>query len=141
VNDAVLQALGAYDGGRMLFVGLGTGLGSALITEHVVVPLEVGSLPFGDGESMAERLGREGLDANGPDRWASDVEQAVRVLRAAFLADYIVLGGGNAALIEPLPEGTRRGGNEDAFAGGFRLWDEFVEPHDRQPSATWRVVR
>jgi hypothetical protein len=141
VNDAVMQALGAYDGGRMLFVGLGTGLGSALITEHVVVPLEVGSLPFGEGETMARRLGREGLDAHGADRWSSDVAQAVRVLRAGFLADYIVLGGGHAALVEPLPEGARRGGNEDAFTGGFRLWEEFVEPHDRQPSAAWRVVR
>jgi hypothetical protein len=112
-----------------------------LITEHVVVPLEVGSLPFGGGDTMADRLGREGLDANGPHRWSKDVGQAVRVLRAGFLADYIVLGGGNAALIEPLPEGARRGGNEDAFTGGFRLWDELVEPHDRQPSAAWRVVR
>jgi polyphosphate glucokinase len=141
VNDAVMQALGAYDGGRMLFAGLGTGLGSALVTEHVVVPLELGNLPFGTGETMAGRLGRAGLEANGEAQWLRDIEQVTRVLRHAFSADYVVLGGGNAALVDPLPEGTRRGGNEDAFTGGFRLWEEMVEPHDRQPPAVWRVVR
>jgi polyphosphate glucokinase len=141
VNDAVMQALGAYDGGRMLFVGLGTGLGTALVTEHVVVPLELGNLPFGTGETMAGRLGREGLEVNGQERWRHDLEEASRVLREAFSADYVVLGGGNAAIADPLPPGTRRGGNEDAFTGGYRLWEEMVEPHDRQPPAVWRVVR
>jgi len=141
VNDAVMQALGAYDGGRMLFVGLGTGLGTALVTEHVVVPLELGNLPFGTGETMFARLGREGLEANGVERWRQDLEEVSRVLREAFSADYVVLGGGNSAIADPLPPGTRRGGNEDAFTGGYRLWEEMVEPHDRQPPAVWRVVR
>jgi polyphosphate glucokinase len=141
VNDAVMQALGAYDGGRMLFLGLGTGVGSALVTEHVIVPLELGSLPLQNGLTIADRLGREGLTVNGFHLWMADVNEAVRMLRAAFIADYIVLGGGNAGRVEPLPAGTRRGGNDDAFTGGFRLWEEIVEPHDREPHRVWRVVR
>ena len=141
VNDAVMQALGAYDGGRMLFLGLGTGLGSALITEHVIVPLELGNLPLRDGETMAERLGRHGLATNGRSRWLEDVHEVTQVLRLAFAADYVMLGGGNAKRVAPLPDGARRGGNVDAFSGGFRLWEEMVEPHDRQPLTVWRVVR
>jgi len=144
VNDAVMQAVGAYDGGRMLFLGLGTGLGSALVTEHVVVPLELGNLPFGHGGAggtMGERVGRAALEDHGHERWSDDVHDVVDVLREAFVADYVVLGGGNAKLLEELPEAARRGGNEDAFTGGFRLWDEIVEPHDRDPHRVWRVVR
>ena len=141
VNDAVLQALGAYDGGRMIFLGLGTGLGSTLITEHVLVPLELGDLPFGDGELMSQRLSRDGLSRNGHERWLADVHEACTVLRRAMVADYVVLGGGNANRVDPLPEGVRRGSNNDACAGGFRLWEEFVEPHDREPHRVWRVVR
>ena len=141
VNDAVMQALGAYDGGRMLFLGLGTGLGSALVTEHVVVPLELGELPYGNGQSLFDRLGRAGLEALGRDTWARDVAAVCAGLRAAFLADYILLGGGNADEIEDLPEHVRRGGNDDARLGGLRLWEERVELHDRQPPRHWRVVR
>ena len=141
VNDAVMQAVGAYDGGRMLFLGFGTGLGSTLVTEHVVVPLELGNLPFLNGGTMAERVGRQALEDHGQDRWQDDVHDVVDVLREAFVADYVVLGGGNAKLLDELPEAARRGGNEDAFTGGFRLWDEIVEPHDREPHRVWRVVR
>lgn len=141
VNDAVMQALGAYDGGRMVFLGLGTGLGSALITEHVVVPLELGSLPLRDGATMAQLLSRDGLEANGMSRWLQDVHDASCVLRRAFAADYVVLGGGNAMRVDPLPHAVRRGGNEDACTGGFRLWEEMVEPQDREPQGVWRVVR
>jgi polyphosphate glucokinase len=141
VNDAVMQAVGAYDGGRMLFLGLGTGLGSALVTEQVVVPLELGNLPFINGGTMVERVGRQALDDHGRERWSDDVHDVVDVLREAFVADYVVLGGGNAKLLDELPEAARRGGNEDAFTGGFRLWDEIVEPHDRDPHRVWRVVR
>lgn len=141
VNDASMQALGAYDGGRMLFLGLGTGLGSALVTDQVVVPLELGSLPFSREETMAERVGAAGLDLHGEDEWQHSVRVMLKVLQAAFESDYIVLGGGNAVRVEPLPSGVRRGGNEDAFAGGFRLWEERVIPHDCPPSAAWRVVR
>lgn len=140
-NDAAMQALGAYDGGRMLFLGLGTGLGSALVTDRVVIPLELGDLPYGHAERLSDRVGKKGLEEHGEEAWQRDVREIVVMLKAAFLAEYVVLGGGNADRVDPLPEGARRGGNEDAFAGGFRLWEEWVEPHDRPPSTAWRVVR
>src|SRR4051812_47156061 len=128
INDAVMQALGGYDGGRMLFIGLGTGLGSALVTEHVVVPLELGCLRYADNQTMFEWLGREGLEQRGVEVWRQAVYDITHMLRQAFAADYIVLGGGNAKRVDPLPDGVRRGGNDDAFEGGFRLWEEFVVP-------------
>jgi polyphosphate glucokinase len=140
-NDAVMQALGGYDGGRMLFLGLGTGLGSALVSEFVVVPLELGTLPYAGGQSMADRLGRSGLETCGKDSWLKDVRDIASVLRRALAADYVVLGGGNAELVGGLPEGVRCGDNDDAFVGGFRLWEEVVEPHDRLPPPVWRVIR
>lgn len=140
VNDAVMQALGGYEGGRMLFLGLGTGVGSSLITEHVVVPLELGCLSFG-GDTVAGRLGRQALEKNGTKRWLCDVAKATAMLREAFAADYVLLGGGNARKVKPMPEGARLGGNTHAFEGGFRLWEEMVEPHDRRPPSVWRVVR
>lgn len=140
-NDAILQALGGYEGGRMLFLGLGTGLGSALIAERVAIPLELGDLEVGPDERLSDRLGKAGLERLGEDTWRGELAKTVTSLRAAFLADYVMLGGGNVHLVEPLPEGARRGGNDDAFRGGFRLWEEDVEPHDRAPSPTWRVVR
>lgn len=141
VNDAALQALGGYRGGRMLFLGLGTGLGSALVVERVVIPLELGSLPYANGETLADRLGRKGLEASGEKAWQRIVTEVVGNLVAAFSADYVVLGGGNAAIVDPLPERAVRGGNDDAFTGGFRLWEEEVVPHDGPAPATWRVVR
>lgn len=141
LNDAALQALGGYDGGRMLFIGLGTGVGSALVTEHVVVPLELGCLPYGPRETLFDRLGAAGLEKTGEAAWLKAVAEVTSMLREAFMADYILLGGGNATNVQPLPQGTRRGGNEDAFTGGFRLWEEVVEPHDRRSAAVWRVVR
>ena len=140
VNDAAMQALGGYDGGRMLFLGLGTGLGSALIAERVVVPLELGDLTHRSGVTLAERLGKAGLAWLGQETWRKEVVEATTMLRAAFDADYVLLGGGNAALVDPLPSDVRQGGNEDAFVGGFRLWEELVEPHDRKPSSAWRVL-
>jgi polyphosphate glucokinase len=141
VNDAVMQALGGYQSGRMLFLGLGTGVGSALVTEHVVVPLELGSLPHTAGGTIAERLGRAGLARDGRDAWQQAVEHITPVLRDAFVADYVLLGGGNAQELDRLPPHTRRGDNHDAFIGGFRLWEETIEPHDRRPPPVWRVVR
>jgi polyphosphate glucokinase len=141
VNDAVLQALGAYDGGRMLFLGLGTGLGSALISENVAVPLELGDLPYGHDGTLMDTLGRDGLERIGLARWQEVVLEVTPALRRAFLADYVVLGGGNAARVETLPANTRSGGNEDAIEGGLRLWREIVEPHDKEPSPFWRVVQ
>ena len=141
MNDACLQALGSYDGGRMLFLGLGTGVGSALVTEHVVVPLELGCLPYCPDETLFDRLGASGLEKHGEQSWLEAVTRVTTMLRAAFSADYVLLGGGNAKRVQPLPQGARRGGNEDAFTGGFRLWEEIVEPHDRSASSAWRVVR
>lgn len=140
VNDAAMQALGAYEGGRMLFLGLGTGLGSTLIGERVIIPLELGSLTDRSGETRAERLGKAGLARLGMRRWLGEVQDACDELRLACAADYVVLGGGNAMLVDPLPPHTRRGGNEDAFTGGVRLWQEWVEHHDAPPSDIWRVV-
>ena len=141
LNDAAMQALGGYDGGRMLFLGLGTGVGSALVTEHVIVPLELGCLPYCPGETIFDRLGAAGLETHGEEAWRASVAEVTRMLREAFTADYVLLGGGNATRMDPLPADTRRGGNEDAFVGGFRLWEELVEPHDRQSAPAWRVVR
>jgi predicted NBD/HSP70 family sugar kinase len=140
VNDAVMQALGGYEGGRMLFLGLGTGLGSALVSEHVVVPLELGNLPFHQRETMAERLGKAGLNRHGLRRWRHSIRAVIGILREAFSAEYVLLGGGNAKKVIDLPEGVHRGGNEDAFTGGFRLWEEYVMPHDARPPLAWRVV-
>jgi hypothetical protein len=125
----------------MLFMGLGTGVGSAVVSEYVLVPLELGALPHMSGGTLFERLGREGLERDGKTAWRQAVVDIVPVLRQAFGADYVVLGGGNARKVDPLPPDTRRGGNEDAFTGGFRLWEETVEPHDREPPAVWRVLR
>ncbi|MBV8780880.1 MAG: ROK family protein, partial [Phycisphaerae bacterium] len=144
VNDAAMQALGAYDGGRMLFLGFGTGLGSALVAERVVVPLELGALhniSGKDREEIGVRLGKKGFERIGESAWKLLVVDAIGMLKNAFQADYVVIGGGHSELIDPLPEGVRRGGNDDAFTGGFRLWEEQVEPHDAPPSSAFRVVR
>lgn len=140
VNDAVMQALGAYHGGRMLFLGLGTGLGSALVSERVVVPLELGELRYQDA-SLTDTVGRKGLERLGEARWREAVLDVVPGLRRALVADYLVLGGGNAARIHPLPEHTECGGNEDAIEGGHRLWRDAVGAIDSTASPFWRVVQ
>jgi hypothetical protein len=123
VNDAAMQALGSYDGGRMLFLGLGTGLGSVLIVDHAVVPLELGELNYKEGRTFSGRLGRESLEKIGKKRWRERVLSMVPSLQRAFLADYVVVGGGNSKLLkEPLPPGVRLGHNLTAFRGGYRLW-------------------
>jgi polyphosphate glucokinase len=139
-NDAVMQALGAYQGDRMLFLGLGTGLGSALVAEHVVMPLELGDLPWHGSRSLGDTVGRKGFEALGEDAWRREVHAMLVALRAAVSADYIVLGGGNADRIDDVPAFVRRGGNHDAFVGGVRLWEEAIEPHDREPELVWRVI-
>lgn len=140
VNDAAMQALGAYDGGRMLFIGLGTGVGSTLVGERVLIPLELGCLMRPSGHTLFELLGKEGLARLGQARWQDVVHEACIELRAACAVDYVVLGGGNARHVDRLPPATRRGGNDDAFSGGVRLWMEWVEHHDSPPSDIWRVV-
>jgi polyphosphate glucokinase len=123
VNDAAMQALGAYDGGRMLFLGLGTGLGSALVIEGIVQPMELGHLPFRKA-TYEDYVGERGLDRLGRERWRKRVVQTIELFTAALEPEYVVLGGGNADELGPLPPNVRLGGNEDAFRGGFLLWDE-----------------
>ena len=123
VNDAVMQALGSYDKGRMVFIGLGTGVGSALITDHLIVPLELGNLRYNAKRSLNDTLNRRGLLRLGKRRWRKAVDDVVSMLLRAFNADYVVLGGGNAKNIIVLPVGARLGHNLAAFRGGFRLWE------------------
>jgi polyphosphate glucokinase len=122
VNDAAMQALGSYEGGRMLFLGLGTGLGSALITGHIIVPLELGQLAYDADRTLGQVLGRQGLERLGKGDWRWAVNKAVTSLMRAFLVDYVVIGGGNAKRVKELPPGARLGHNLTAFRGGFRLW-------------------
>jgi len=123
MNDAAMQALGSYEGGQMLFLGLGTGLGSAMVSHHgSVIPLELAHLPYKDGGSYEDYVGLAGLERLGKKKWRKHVEVVVRQLKAALQAEYVVLGGGNARLIEKLPPDTRLGDNANAFRGGYRLW-------------------
>jgi polyphosphate glucokinase len=123
INDAAMQALGSYEGGQMLFLGLGTGLGSALVSHQGdVIPLELAHLPYRNGHTYEEYLGLAGLEHLGKKKWRKHVEIVVALLMAALQAEYVVLGGGNARLIEKLPPHTDLGDNANAFRGGFRLW-------------------
>ena len=123
INDAAMQALGSYEGGQMLFLGLGTGLGSALVSHHgSVIPLELAHLPYKNGLTYEDYTGLRGLEHLGKKKWRKHVEIIVAKLKAAMQAEYVVLGGGNARLIEKLPPDTRLGDNANAFRGGFRLW-------------------
>ncbi len=121
-NDAAMQALGSYEGGRMLFLGLGTGLGSAIVDDGRLEPLELAHLPYRRGQSYEDYLGTRGIVANGRKRWARHVEIVTTLLREALLCDYVVLGGGNVNKLKKLPPKARRGGNTRAVEGGLRLW-------------------
>jgi|SRR5215831_4626141 len=121
VNDAAMQALGSYRGGKMLFLGLGTGLGSTMIVDGIVEPMELGHLPYRDGTFEAY-VGVHGQQAHGLAQWRRDVEDVVARLIAALEPEDVVLGGGNVHQLETLPPGCRTGDNTCAFAGGFRLW-------------------
>lgn len=122
VNDALMQALGGYDGGRMLFLGLGTGLGNAMILDGVFAPMELGHLPYRK-KTFEAYVGAAGLKRLGRKKWRNHVEEVIARLTAALQPDYLVLGGGNVDKLDKLPSNTRRGDNENAFIGGFRLWD------------------
>jgi predicted NBD/HSP70 family sugar kinase len=122
VNDAAMQAIGSYQGGRMLFLGLGTGLGSAMIVDAVVEPMELAHLPYKNGKTYEDYLGMGGLKRLGKKKWCKYVMRIVEELREALNADYVVLGGGNAVRVKTLPPNTQLGKNENAFLGGFRLW-------------------
>jgi predicted NBD/HSP70 family sugar kinase len=122
MNDAAMQALGSYAGGRMLFLGLGTGLGGAMIVDGVVAPMEVAHLPYKGGKTFEDYVGARGLKRLGTRRWRKHVLAMIAQLRAALEPDEVVIGGGNATLLGKLPSIARLGQNANAFAGGFRLW-------------------
>jgi predicted NBD/HSP70 family sugar kinase len=129
INDAAMQALGSYEGGRMLFLGLGTGLGATLIFDRkTIVPLEVAHLPYRKGRTFEDHVGQRGLDRYGKKRWRIFVADVATRLRLALVADYVVLGGGNSRLIKELPPSTHLGKNSNAFIGGFRMWDVDDQP-------------
>ncbi|RVD56493.1 ROK family protein [Mesorhizobium sp. M2D.F.Ca.ET.185.01.1.1] len=122
VNDALMQAIGSYDGGRMLFLGLGTGLGAAMIIKNVGQPMELAHLPYKKGATFEDYVGERGLVKHGKKKWRKYVFDVVGRLRAALQPDYVVIGGGNVDKLDELPEKSRRGDNTRAFEGGFRLW-------------------
>ncbi|MGD9764720.1 MAG: ROK family protein [Candidatus Binatia bacterium] len=122
-NDAAMQALGSYKGGRMLFVGLGTGLGTALVADGIVQPLELAHLPYKKGRTFEDYVGRRGLERLGKSKWRREVAAVVEYLRAALSAEYVVIGGGNAKKLKQLPPGAELGSNANAFVGGFRMWE------------------
>ena len=124
INDAAMQALGSYHRGRMLFLGLGTGLGSALIVDGVLEPMELAHLPYKKGRTYEDYVGLAGLKRLGKRKWRQHVADVVKQLKTALQADYVVLGGGNAKLLKKLPPGARLGDNANAFRGGYRLWQE-----------------
>ena len=136
VNDAAMQALGSYRGGRMLFLGLGTGLGSALVWDRTLMPLELGDLPYRGGDIIEDYLGIPGLELLGGKKWKREVIYAVAQLKKSFIADYVVVGGGLVHRFDQLPKGTERGRNENALLGGIRLWE--TKQHSRE--LKWRVL-
>ena len=124
INDAAMQALGSYQGGSMLFLGLGTGLGSALMVDGILEPLELAHLPFKKKRTYEDYVGLRGLQRLGKKKWRKYVTEVVETLQTALEADYVVLGGGNAKFLKELPKDARLGTNENAFVGGFRLWEQ-----------------
>jgi predicted NBD/HSP70 family sugar kinase len=136
VNDAAMQALGSHHGGRMLFLGLGTGLGSALVWEKNLLPLELSDLPYHGGDVIEKWLGQPALQKLGQRKWMREVNYAIAQLKKAFIADYVVLGGGNARFFDNLPKGFERGDNRNAYRGGIRLW----ETDARTRRKKWNVL-
>ncbi|HMF46128.1 MAG TPA: ROK family protein [Candidatus Udaeobacter sp.] len=136
INDAAMQALGSFRGRRMLFLGLGTGLGSALIWENNVLSLELGDLPYGNSHIIEDYLGKSGMKRLGEKEWKREVFRGVSLLKKALIADYVVLGGGGAKKLDELPDGVELGHNRNAFLGGVRLWQ--TDPHTRRPK--WQIL-
>jgi polyphosphate glucokinase len=128
INDAAMQALGSYEGGRMLFLGLGTGLGSALIVDGVLEPMELAHLPYKKGRAYEDYVGIAGLKRLGKKKWRQSVADVVEKFKSALQADYVVLGGGNSKQLKKPPPGARLGDNDNAFRGGFRLWKKAKRP-------------
>jgi hypothetical protein len=136
INDAAMQALGSYRGHRMLFLGLGTGLGSALVWDNSVLPLELGDLPYSNGSIIEDYLGEAGRARLGEKAWQRDVQYALVQLKKSLIADYVVLGGGNAKELNEIPKGIELGHNRNAFLGGVRLWQ--TNSRTRRPK--WQIL-
>ena len=128
INDAAMQALGGYKGGRMLFLGLGTGLGSAMVFDGVVIPLELAHLPYRKDRTYEDYVGLRGLERRGVERWRKSVLDVIERLRAALICDSVLLGGGNAKLMENLPSHITLGANSNAIDGGIKLWQDRPDP-------------
>lgn len=146
INDAAMQAVGSYEGGRMLFLGLGTGLGSALIVDGQLLPAELAHLPYKNGRTYEDYLGLRGLKKLGKKKWRAHVADVVEKLNSALECDYVVLGGGNAKLLKDLPPQARLGNNANAFQGGVRLWssgadDRFVSSAGAKANKNTPLVR
>ena len=135
VNDAAMQALGSYEGGRMLFLGLGTGLGAAMIADGILEPMELAHLPYKRG-TFEDYVGARGLERFGKRRWRRYVTDVTNRLREALQAEYVVLGGGNAKKLKVLPPDARPGNNGNAFIGGYRLWEN--KPAGKHPPGKCR---
>src|SRR2546423_11398354 len=136
INDASMQALGSYHGGRMLFLGLGTGLGSALVWTNHVLPLELGDLPYRNGSIIEDYLGKAGQERLGEKVWQRDVQRALVQLKKSLIGDYVVLGGGNAKELNKIPKGIELGDNRNAFLGGGRIWQIYPRTRRRK----WHVL-
>jgi polyphosphate glucokinase len=136
INDAAMQALGGYKGGRMLFLGIGTGLGSAMIFDGVVIPLELAHLPYRKERTYEDYVGLRGLERRGAERWRKSVLDVIERLRAALICDSVLLGGGNAKLMENLPSHVTLGANSNAIDGGIKLWQDVSDPATATKAAT-----
>ncbi|PYK77787.1 MAG: ROK family protein [Verrucomicrobia bacterium] len=136
INDAAMQALGSYRGGRMLFIGLGTGFGSALVWKSTVLSLELSELPYLNEGTIEDRIGKNGMKEIGRKTWEEDVNRILIHLKHAFVVDYIVLGGGNAKMLEHLPPEVELGHNRNAYLGGQRVWQN--NPRTRRPK--WTIL-
>lgn len=139
MNDAAMQALGSYQGGKMLFLGLGTGFGVCVIVHGKIIPLELAHLPYKKG-TYEDYVGRRRLEQRGPKQWTRDVAEVVAQLASALQFDDVVLGGGNAKKLKEIPKGCRLGSNANAFLGGFRMW-EHDPPHKSKRAAKKRPSR
>ena len=137
MNDAALQALGSFDGGRMLFLGLGTAVGSAFIADHLILSLDLGRIAHADSH-LYELLGDKGYDRLGSKKWQNVVHEVVPALRIAMMADYVVLGGGSVKRIDELPDSVRRGHNRTVVEGGRKLWEELPDPAEKTEG--WVVI-
>jgi polyphosphate glucokinase len=136
INDAAMQALGSHVRGRMLFLGLGTGLGAALVWNNNLMPLELGDLPYREHRKIEDWLGKDGLEELGKKAWRKEVTYCVMQLKLSFVADTVVLGGGNVKKMTRLPRGVKGGDNRNAFLGGCRLW----ETNRRTGEPRWRIL-